>query len=327
MINLTSVWGQSPTLLSKLYSAGAVFASGNRLVQVSGWDSAFALHSDILTSRLHGDGTIEPWVVAGALPAGLSYIASGSNDDSQAYGVYLVCFGGSTTGNNSGAVDTISILSVNNDGSVSIRNDHWPFGKIDAANTVLASNGWLYVIGGANQASSYNTNVYRAKIQGDGHIGPWIVENVLPLANGITFAKPVEINGCLVFAGGFDSAGAFKKDIWSARINSDGSLMPWVKVGALAGPRIGHGCVKFGDTMVVVGGSSDGSTLLTTVEMFRVLNDGSVVPQGVHPSALPLGVQYISEQCLVKNGTLHVFGGMGTGFANIATIQTLQLKF
>lgn len=327
MINLTSQWQISPLALPEANSSGGMFVAGDKVVMVGGFNTAFAPNKDIWTTRIHGDNSLEAWKLAADLPIGLCYPVCGSNGDTEAFGGWLLFAGGSVDATTTGNVDTVYSLKVNGDGSVSIKTDHMPLGPISFGSGLLSSNGWFYYIGGAT-AASFQTKVWAAKIQGDGGLGAWKL--VSPLPTALVAFSCVEINGNLVIAGGYDGAFTAHAEMYTAKINSDGSLMPWKYGGSLASTRILHAAAKFGDTMLIIGGCTDaaGATDITAMEMFRVDGSGNIFPQGVHPSPLPNGVQYVSCQALVKGGILYLLGGRDSpGGSNKTFIQTLQLKF
>lgn len=125
-------------------------------------------------------------------------------------------------------------------------------------------NGNIYVLGGLDAAGSVTNTVYYASIGADGAIGAW--------ANTTSLPQPLFSEGAAIFhgriyvAGGNGSDGAPVKAVYSARLNSDGTLGDWQTLADLPTALAYHQLVSSAGYLYVLGGSGAASDPTTSAQ-------------------------------------------------------------
>ncbi len=173
---------------------------------------------------------------------------------------------------------------------------------------VAAWNGRLYVSGGRATSSGVpQTTVYSAAINADGTVGSWTTEsNSLPAT--LRNHAMVAWNGRLYVTGGAnDVAGTSQNTVYSAPINSDGSVGSWTtELNVLPAVRRAHAMVAWNGRLYVTGGY-DGTTVQTTVYSAPLNSDGSVGSWITEANSLPTARW--THAMVDWNGRLYVVGG------------------
>lgn len=313
------------------------FRLGNRVWIMGGLlNSTSAGTSNIYSTLIHADGSIDPWTLVGTLPAAvLIPAAAGTSKDGYAFIV-----GGAPANvfaQNTNKVWSMKLSADGSIGPVLVDETPFPLNLGEGDGPAAASNSFLYIQGAVGTDSNIIYPIWGANIGASGVLGLWQqVSNWVPgLPNnvGMEAGATVECNGYLVHLGGYyntDAATSPRSDIYTSKINGDGSLGQMVSVGSLTVPRAQCGAVAFGDTIVVFGGTTTGnaSNPITSVDVVRVLPGGGVSVQS-HPSSLLVPVRSCPFQAQVVDGVLYLFGGRisTSSPAETLAIQTLRLKF
>lgn len=175
--------------------------------------------------------------------------------------------------------------------------------------SVLASNGFMYALGGQDTSRGWaialgspggrGDNVYQGNLSGPGQ------------AVG---SAAVAANGFIYSIGGSSSSSEGAK-IYYLRPNGDGtfptggSFYGWTRNAAsMPGNRSGHKAVVAGDYVYVLGGSDASGALLNSVLSGRLNADGSVSPlQSVQTMPVARawhGAAYVAGRIFVIGGTL-----------------------
>ncbi|MCC7355570.1 MAG: hypothetical protein IT330_17665 [Anaerolineae bacterium] len=111
----------------------------------------------------------------------------------------------------------------------------------------------IYMAGGEGPPGYFRTKVYYAPIQPDGTIGNW--RETSPLPNPVHYHATTVANGHLYVLGGVRN-GSPSKDVYRAKINSDGTLAPWSISTALPVALVAPAAVTSGNKIYVLGGHS-----------------------------------------------------------------------
>ncbi|MBI3812517.1 MAG: IPT/TIG domain-containing protein [Nitrospirae bacterium] len=134
-------------------------------------------------------------------------------------------------------------------------------------NSLVSGNGNLYVLGGLDGTGVATSTVYYASLNSDGTIpasgtGAWTTTTALPQA---LFAESAVIfHGRIYVAGGNDSTGAPVATVYSAKLNSDGTLGNWdTGLPALPEARAYHQLVTFAGYLYVLGGDNAAADPIT----------------------------------------------------------------
>lgn len=122
-------------------------------------------------------------------------------------------------------------------------------------NSKVSSSGVVYVLGGLDATGTATSTVYYASLSSSGAVGTWGTTTALPQARYALGAAVFE--GRLYVAGGNDGADTPSATVYSAPINTDGTLGAWsTSLPSLPAPVAYHQLVSTGGTLYVLGGTS-----------------------------------------------------------------------
>lgn len=153
----------------------------------------------------------------------------------------------------------------------------------------------VYVLGGASTSPSfhYMQTVISGIAGAGGEVASWRDESSLPEPFGL--GASTIVGDRIYFSGGFNS-NYVSDAVYSAVINSDGSLGAWETVSTLPFRVYGHGMVSYGDYIYVIGGIENSTVLTGKVEA-----DGTIAswemkatfPSSVYRAGVTLVDNYI----------------------------------
>lgn len=194
----------------------------NRVYLIGG-NSNGTIVSTIYSTLIDNEGNLGSWSVIGELPFALKSMSCIITKN------LLTCMGGVRT---SGAVINVIQCPINEDGTLGT----WyscpslPDGRRSAS--VLPTKNWVYLIGGNTGSTSVNT-VLRAPLLPTGLLGNWTTYGTIPAqrqeSNIVSSGGRVYLLG-----GGTSSSSGTANTVYSATINSDGSLGSWASNTNLA---------------------------------------------------------------------------------------------
>src|SRR5208283_2501408 len=137
--------------------------------------------------------------------------------------------------NSRGLADGTNVFyaQVCSNGTIGTWNMATPLPEGVSYHAGVVANGFLYILGGyhdnellTNTGTIYLTNtVYYAKINLDRSVSAW--QTAIPLPRALEGLSAAVWNGRIYVAGGTDDTSLYA-DAWSAQIQTDGSLSPWV---------------------------------------------------------------------------------------------------
>ncbi len=205
--------------------------------------------SDVSYAQINGDGTIGSWTTTTSLPttrAGMGV---------SVYNGRVYVTGGNGNGSNVGTTDVL-YATINGDGTIGSWTTGTSFTTARTFGQSVVSNGRIYVLGGAtnSNATSANTSVQFATINGDGTIGSWTSTTNLPSARALFGA--VVSGGLIYITGGFNGAGI--ADTYSIAINGDGTLGSWSAGSSFSTVRYGHSAALINGYLYTIGGYNTG---------------------------------------------------------------------
>lgn len=170
----------------------------------------------------------------------------------------------------------------------------------------------LYVFGGWDgQNSKPLTNVYFAEIEVDG-IGAWQpTENlIIPTAR---FAVAYHNGYVYSIGGGYDrkDSDVEYKEVYFAKVNSNGALGNWTKTASLSVPVYYHEAVIHDGELVVLGGRSN-SQVYRQIRSSTIRPDGRLNGWEVEETTLPEALYRFSAASLRRSGSnyLYLIGGL-----------------
>jgi hypothetical protein len=211
----------------------------------------------------------------------------------------------------------------------------------NAFNSRLGGNGNMYLLGGLDGTGAATSTVYTASLAADGSIpaagaGSWTTTTALPQP---LYAHAAAIfQGRIYVAGGNDASNTPVATVYSASINSDGSLGAWTTLSSLADKRAYHQLVSVAGRLYVVGGTNASAEPLTniqssgsewTIEYAAInLHDGSLPAAGwtLNANTLDKTREKFSAACsggyFLVSGGLYVGASTGASEELYASINT-----
>ncbi len=245
-------------------------------------------------------GEPQPWLTnANALPANrqlqTTVIANG----------YIYAIGGASL-TSSGYTNTTYYAKLNANGSVGTwqsspnllpGNRGWP--------TSVVANGYIYVIGGFDGTSYFQTTFY-AKLNSDGSIGAWKTSTKLlpqPVAYNVTGVA----NGYVYAIGGQTTS--ILSTVYYAKLNPNGDIGAWqTNANSLPAARGDTSGVIANGYVYVFGGGNAGQH--AEVYYAKLNSDGSTGAWQTNVNSLPNARAY--HTAVAANGYAYVIGGQGS---------------
>ena len=173
--------------------------------------------------------------------------------------------------------------------------------------TSATVNGFVYVLGGFHYTDAagvvVSNVVYRAKVNADGTLGAWQTDTSLP--QPVFFPSAAAWNGRVYVTGGWNGS-ALISSVYSAQVNADGSLGPWVAQKSLPQAVYTHAAVSNG-TLYVLGGTVNGGADIQNTVYFASINPDGTLADWAATSPLPSPVS--NHGAVVANGQVFVLGG------------------
>jgi len=188
-----------------------------------------------------------------------------------------------------------------------------PEARADAASVV--SGNTLYVIGGYGPDGQPTTTVFSLKVENDGRIGAWAIEEAAVLPEPRAGASAVTVSDGLVLLGGTDGTAA-TRSVWKSTIDKAGALEKWVPQSPLFEENVSGVAAHIGDVIFLVGGRNKDGAVVPTVQQGLV---GGENASPEDPNAI-VALWRASEQTnlpfpranmsgFTANGALYVQGG------------------
>ncbi|OYW86535.1 hypothetical protein B7Z17_00150, partial [Candidatus Saccharibacteria bacterium 32-49-10] len=170
-----------------------------------------------------------------------------------------------------------------------------------SGHTSVAYNGYLYVMGGLNDADVSLDDVRYAPLNANGTVGPWSATTSLPM--GRSFHASVAYSGYMYSIGGSDGYGQ-NSDVEYAPINADGTIGAWEQAGYFNTAREAHTSVAYNGYLYVIGGSN--GTALNDVQYAPINANGTI---GSWTATTSFTTARSAHASVAYNGYLYVIGG------------------
>ena len=174
----------------------------------------------------------------------------------------------------------------------------------------------VYILGGY-QGGGYSSTVYTAPINGDGTLGTWTTGTALPVT--MAYHQVIVTSNRVYILGGYQ-AGSFSANIYTAPINSDGTLGTWVGLGTLPGP-LGQSQAIITKNRVYLMGGHNGSAFVSTVYTTTINSDGTL---NNWTSATSLPSAFGNTQAIVTKNRVYLCSGYNGGWTN--TVYTAAIN-
>jgi hypothetical protein len=298
----------SKTTYSDLYAAiGDTFSDLTIPGAGKPWKQQYAFN----TSQ---SGDITGWTTESPLPSAVcaSHAVVTKNR------VYLL--GGDSSGGYTSA-STVYTAPINSDGTLG----SWataPSLPIPISNAqAIVTSSRVYLLGGwAGFSNGVVSIVHTAPINADGTLGAWSTGPSLP---GVLGDSAVVVTKNRVYLLGGDPSGGNTSvsTVYTAPINSDGTLGSWATAPSLPIPISNAQAIVTSSKVYLLGGN-DNDTWLSTVYTAPINNDGTLGTWSTGTS-LPVGIDY--PQAIVTSSRVYLLGGR-TSSGAISTIYSASFS-
>lgn len=201
------------------------------------------------------------------------------------------------------------------------------------ANSRVKGVGYIYVLGGASNASGTPTNsVYRGALSSDGSIASWTTVGSLPAA--VHSLGAILFRGDLYILGGSAAGNVPVSTVYRARLDSLGALGSWQQQPQLPAARTYNGVAQFGGHLYAFGGESgtvtpndsnytNNATKLSEIAYARInLRTGDLAAQTWTVNASALTKATSKHTAVVAGGSVLVTAGLYNGAATGSTEET-----
>jgi hypothetical protein len=173
-----------------------------------------------------------------------------------------------------GILDSVERAEIGPDGSLG------PFATVSelalrsprTCHTSVVTGNSVFVLGGVDRQGRLITSVERATLGPGGVLGPFHTLKGVTLRTGRSTPSSLVAGSFLYVLGGSDTTGKMFDSIERARVQSDGTLGPFLPLAGrkLAIARSSHTNVWVDGAIYVLGGQDDAFHLLTNIEHVRV---------------------------------------------------------
>ena len=220
---------------------------------------------------------------------------------------YLYQAGGLS--DNNGVADGINVFyaQVHSNGTIGSWNSATSLPDAVFDHASVAANGFVYVLGGGHYTEAngffYSNVVYYSKINSDGSLGMWNIAN--PLPQNLFFLSALVWSNTIYVAGGYDGGLTLFSNVYSAQIQSNGSLSSWtpqtslpIATDAQAGTVNGY--------FYELGGFDNSGNVISNAYYTKINADGTLAGWN---QAVPLPQPESNFGAIAVNGFVFSIGG------------------
>ncbi len=182
---------------------------------------------------------------------------------------------------------------------------------------VVVTKNRVYLLGGRN-GTAYLSTVYTAPINSDGTLGTWTTGTSLPV--GLGYSQVIVTKNRVYLLGGRNST-SYISTVYTAPINSDGTLGTWTTDNSLPGSLGVTQAVVTKNRVYLLGGYDD-TTYLSIVYTAVINTDGTL---GTWSTGTSLPGSLALSQAIITKNRVYLVGGYD-GTATVATVYTAVIN-
>ncbi|HET7320083.1 MAG TPA: hypothetical protein VFI84_00680 [Candidatus Saccharimonadales bacterium] len=181
-------------------------------------------------------------------------------------------------------------------------------------NTSAVYNGYLYIVGGYNGASTYYNDISYCPFNTDGSVGT-CTQQTNAFTTGRYAHTTVAYNGYLYIVGGYNGSGAGTlNDIQYCPLNANGSVGACTQqTNAFTTARNGHSSVVYNGFLYIIGGTDISGVKQNDIQYCPLNANGSVGTCTQQTNAFTTPRYYHTS--VINNGYLYIIGGQGSSNA------------
>jgi len=284
---------------------GALFISQtivtrNR-VYLLGGSNGISSVSTVFTAPINSDGTLGTWTTSVSLP--------GTLHASQAIVTRnrIFLLGGWAT-------SIVYTTTINADGTLGTWTTSTPLPAALSHSSAIVTRNRVFLLGG-NIAGIFTSTVYTTSINTDGTLGTWSTSVSLP---GVLWGSSAIVTRNRVYLLGGGNAGGVVSTVFTAPINSDGTLGVWTTGTSLPAALFLSHAIVTRNRVFLLGGHT--TTAVSTVYTAPINSDGTL---GAWTTATSLPVTLMESSAIVTSSRVFLLGG-NTGSA-VSTVFTAPI--
>ncbi len=304
-------WSSATALPTATWAPGVTIGRGYIYV-IAGFDGANGTQL-VYYNSIGSSGTVNgAWKSATILPTNRTSVQA------IYYNGYVYTLGGAQ-GGGPGNQSTVYYAKQGANGSLTSWNTATSLPAPRIYGSVLASNGYLYYFGGDNGPVS--NAIYYARVNTDGSLGQWQTQTTV-LPDNLEQTCTIMENGYLYVIGGANSTTP-QSNVYSAKMNLDGSIGSFATQSNLMSARGAYGCTEVNGYIYLLGGRNSGLTTISSVTYTttaRIRMNANLDMMGI--SSNTLGTQGSNASSLYTNnanvrnnlnvgGASTMYGGAG----------------
>ena len=304
-------WITDSSALPVGLSNSNIVVTKNNVYLIGGQLTAGTIVNTVYNAPINSDGTLGAWVTGTNFPVNiyLSHTAVIGNK------VYVL--GGCTNGTS--GTSNVYMANINADGTIGTWTQVLSLASVAYQSQVIVTRNKIYLLGGRLNDTTYTSIVQYASVYPDGTIGSWSTGTALPVSLGVSQVAVTKNRVYLL--GGYTGVGTLTANIYTATVNSDGSLGSWSTSGTLPTTLGGSQVVVMKNTIYLLGGGASSGVPNSNVYRASVNSDG-VIGTWVASTSLPGNVY--ASQVIVTNNRLYLVGGHN-GSASISSIYSAPI--
>lgn len=190
-------------------------------------------------------------------------------------------------------------------------------GALGISQAIVTKNR-VYLLGGKT-STAYVSTVYTAPINTDGTLGAWTTGTSLPAILG--YSKALVTKNRVYLLGGYNGT-AYLTTVYTAPINSDGTLGTWTTGTSLPVIKSGSEAIITKDRIYLFGGNN-GVDFLSSVHTAPINADGTL---GTWTTSTSLPEALSISQSIVTKNRVYLCGGGFSSSVYTSTVYTAPIN-
>lgn len=292
-------WSLSSSVLPTAISSSQSFVTNSRIYLITGALTASTFTGNIFSAPINADGTLGTWETqTGAISTGFvsgQLIVTNSK-------IYMLG-GHNTTGT---PTNTVSVANINGG-----KNDYSAYYTEDTTNYLMPGSGRPW------------EQQYQIATTQNSDITGWTAGTAFPIV--VTYAQVFVTKNRVYHVGGYDGTNTLSQ-VYTASINSDGTLGSWSAGTSLPIGLAGHRCIVTKNKVYLLGGVHIASAVrYNTIYTAPINADGTIGTWTLSSTTLPISSEAFSP--FITKDKLYIVGGYnsnGTSVVNTVYYTTIN---
>lgn len=221
------------------------------------------------------------------------------------FGGRIYVAGGNTSPLASTALNSVHYTTINADHNLANWIATTPLPGKRWLHAMAAVNGFIYVLGGLDEAAAPQDTVFKAKINANGTLGAWTTNNVAALPVAMSDLATAVIGNQIYVIGGDDNSQGAVDTVYTAQPDGSGNIASWQTASALSRSTSRHAATSSESFLYVAGGADFGASQFYPYAVYGGANSTSIGWTDTDP--LPVNLVYASG--IAFGSQLYIVGG------------------